>query len=1012
MRIIISTILFLLLFINPASQINIRSVEQFTVEEGLSQNSVYSLLQDSRGVIWIGTQSGINKFNGYEIIPHQLFEEQSLFTSRGAVYDIIEDREGNIWYSSTETLSRLDVHSESSQNLRTLLKKNTDKSFGNILGVYQDSNGNIWFGSFGQGLFKVSKDFSEIKNFSNDPESTNDSSLDFIRNFYEDDQKNLWLATYGGLVKFNTKSEEFMNIFSDYKDEDLQHVTILDFAIQGDQLILATGDHGLLKYNLKNDKIIPFSKKYNNTLQQYYLNKVVIDNQNRIWVTAEKAGVFVIDEKNDSITNLSEFVGDEINQALQMPVSLIIDRTGIVWIGTELGGLIKIVLGEKYFKTISHKISAFKKIENNNIYTIGKSNDNMLWISTPSGLYKIDIATEEVTRLKISEEIKSSYYKVYNIAFVDNYAWLSQGRKLIKHNLNNNNYEEIDLDIEATINDLNVVDDHKLFIGTSENNCYSYDIEKENLKSLNLGDNPEDRISILESYLDTADNLWIGTINNLYKIDLTKDFYKFEKIELPNSIEYIASLTRIDDKLWLGTYGNGIFSYDLQTKNIEHYSMKDGLSDNIVYGLVSDEDNKLWMSSNRGISQFDPVNKTFKNFNLSDGLQGYEFNSKAYLITEDNQIFYGGINGLNYFYPHKIESNLIAPKTLISKVILYDSTVVANVSYDYNKVYDFNSSQNSISFEFTSLDFTDPSKNSYMYKLEGIDESWINAGNKRYATFANISPGEYRFIVKGSNNDQYFDEKEVSFAFIIHPPFWATWWFQTLLILAALITFYLIYKIRLINQEKRLREIEGIRRRIADDFHDDLGHKLTRISLYSELIKNQDEFGTDQKLYLDKISEASNSLFYETKDFIWSIDPGQDSVYDVLVYIKDFGDDFFSRTNVSFKVDAIDERFKDYSLPMKMKREIVLIFKEAMHNVLKHSDAEVSELNASVEDRFLTIELKDNGKGFDVDNSDPSGRGLKSMKKRAAVINGKVEVESYDTGTTVKFTTNFSEVEK
>jgi len=984
------------------AQINIRSIESFDVKNGLSQNSVYSILIDSRNLIWIGTESGLNKYDGYDFTPLHSFDSYNSITSRGLVYDIFEDRNGNIWYTSENNVNKLNIHSESVDNLNSLLKTGYRFANNTVTKLYSDAQNNLWFGTFGNGFYKVSYDFNDIKNYRNDPDSTRDSSLDYIQDFYEGESGNFWIATYDGLVHLNENENILRNIFNEVEYEHLRHTTILKIIPFNKELLLFTDGKGILVYNIEAGNVYEFDVNINNRLKIYRLRDAAIDGDGKIWICAIGGGVFQLDLKNKSLYNIGDFVDSKSKSALNYSLSILIDPSGIVWVGTQHDGILKIVTGEKKIHTINNSIADYGIIENNVVHAVSKDKFNKIWLATISGLYKIDPSVRKIKRLKVSDEFNQYYNRIYDIQFVNNSAWISLGPLLIKHDLSSDDYEIFNVKLGGNISELFIFSEEKLFLGSTWGNIAFYNPLTKVLSKITFDDSSSTPRMIYDTYLDNKFRLWIGTTNGLFFTDLMSDSLTAVKLQISLRSEFITSITSCDNNtLWLGTYGDGIYSYNISNSKLGHYGYKEGFPDYIIYGLTCDN-NKLWMSSNKGIFEYDPALNYLRTLDPSDGLQGYEFNSKAFSKSSDGELLFGGINGLNHFYPEDIERNLKPPPVIIKKVLLYDSLIVSNVGFGYDKIFEFSYDQNLLSFEFAALDYINPAKNKYRYMLEGVNESWISNGSKRYVTFPNISPGEYTFTVTGSNNDQVFNEDGVSFSFIIHPPFWATWWFRAVMLIAFLSIIYSIYKSRIINQEKRLKEIEIIRKNIADDFHDDLGHKLTRISLYSEMIRNQEQLGTNKQVYLDKISDAANSLFYETKDFIWSLDPGNDSIYDVIIYLKDFGDDFFNRSGIAFKVESIDEKFKQYSLPMKWKREIVLIFKEAMNNVLKHSEGTFTELKAALNENFLTLSLCDNGKGFDIDENKLKGRGLTSIEKRAAVVNGKLDLISNEKGTTIK----------
>jgi len=1013
MKFFLLFILLSLITVSTEAQINIRSVETYTVKDGLSQTSVHTIFKDSRGLLWLGTEGGLNKYDGYNITPYHVFGSNNILSSRGVIYDILEDKGGNIWYGSTGVLSKLNIHSETVDNLSTILKNKLKVKFGVVLTLFQDSKENIWFGTFGQGFFKISADFSKVQNYKNDPDSTGDSSLDYVRDFYEDDSGNIWIVTYGGIVKFNPQTEDIYNVFYEKSVSKLKHIPVLNIIpTNNNKLMLFTRGEGILIYDTTSDSLTDYDTKINRLLGDSTLRDASIDDSGRIWVSAYGLGVIVIDPETKSVQNLVSTVEEKYKRALMESLSLSIDPNGIAWIGTQHNGLLKLILGKKSINTVNSSINGYEEIDNNITNAVAQDVYGVIWFASNEGLFKIYPGRKFVKRLKLTNEFTPYQFKIYNIEFSENYAWLSFGSNLVKYELTKDEYDLINVEENGTITEVDILDKDNMVLGSASGNIYFYTPSNNEIKTIAIRDSAYS-YAVIDCFLNDDSTLWIGTNNGLFFINLSDDSLQAQKSNLNLRLDYITSLTSINnEKLWFGTYGDGLFSYDINTAQLNHFTYQDGLPDNTVYGVMFDSQHRLWMSSNRGIFEFNTENKMVRTLDVTDGLQGFEYNSKAYSKSNTGELFYGGVNGFNYFNPDDIERNEIPPKILIDKVILFDSVVVKNISKGFNEIYEFSYDENSISFEFTALDFMNPAKNNYEYMLEGINKDWIRAGKKRYATFPNINPGEYKFSVRGTNSDQIYNKEGVSFSFIIAPPFWATWWFRTILISLTLIAVYSIYKFRMMNQDRRLREIEAIRKKIADDFHDDLGHKLTRISLYSEMIKNQEEFGTNKNLYLAKISEAANSLFYETKDFIWSIDPGNDTVYDVLVYIKDFGDDFFTRSGIAFKVDEIGEEFKGFVLPMKWKREIILIFKEAMNNVMKHSKASVVELKANVSSSILTMSLFDDGIGFNIKEHDSNGRGLTSIRKRTEVVGGIVKVESDSEGTCVQLSLKTKEVKK
>lgn len=1008
MKFILTVISVLLLTASHIAQINIRSVESFTVEDGLSQNSVHNIMQGSNGLMWLGTQRNINKYDGYDITPAYLLNTENISSTLGTVYDITEDADGGIWFGTSGSANRLDIRTEVVKGLDGLLGKNISTKIGTVLAIHRDGSGNIWLGTFGKGLFKVSHNFSSITNYTNSPDGQEDSSLDYIRDIYDFADGTLWLGTYGGLVKFDTAENKFDNLFYHLPDSTLRHTTVNEIIPVGSRIILPTNNRGILQYDIKRNEIteLPGSKYLQ--LSRYNVRDIFIDEDGNVWAAVYGLGVVVIDEHNDSYSNLTDEIENIGNTGITNSLSLIFDRSGILWVGTEYNGLIKIVLGERNIGTIN--TDSYPQIGSTFVNAVAKDANGKVWLSTPSGLYKIDRENNSAKRLKISDTIGLRTEQIYNILSAYGKMWVTKYDELIEYSPTDDSYEPVYGSPGTSITELYVMGDNKLVIGNSDGMITFLDVSNRSEKSVYINGSSSNSPTVTNCRI-TGNTLWIATADGLYEYDLRNQAENAKRIRLNLNVSYITSLTADDENVWFTTYGSGLYRYNRASESLTHISKLVPFPDNVLYGVLADDDNNLWISSNKGIYKYYPGTNMLKVFNMNDGLQGYEYNGKAYTKASDGEMFFGGVNGLNHFHPASITENETAPETIITKVTLHDSTIISNITHTEHE-YIFGYNENSLSFEFSALDFTNPEKNTYQYKLDGVNKEWVHIGGKHSENFANLAPGDYSFYVRGSNNDQVYDKTAAMFSFTILPPFWATWWFRVTVVFIILSLLYLYYQSRLTYEKKRVNEIETIRKKIADDFHDDLGHKLTRISLYSELMKNNPGIGDEHTTYLNKIGDAANSLFYETKDFIWSLDPGNDTIYDLLVYLKDFGDDFFSSTGISFSVDEIDKKFRTQKLPMKWKREVILIFKEAMNNSLKHSGADNVELKASYKGASLLISLVDNGNGFDTESDNNKGRGLDSMIKRADEINAQLDIKSERAGTIIKLKIDLNGMDK
>jgi two-component sensor histidine kinase len=434
--------------------------------------------------------------------------------------------------------------------------------------------------------------------------------------------------------------------------------------------------------------------------------------------------------------------------------------------------------------------------------------------------------------------------------------------------------------------------------------------------------------------------------------------------------------------------------------------MQYGLASNIIYGVQGDKNENIWLSTDNGLTLLDFKKNIVRNYNVQDGLQGNQFFWGASFKGTGGELFFGGTNGFNSFYPEELKINDHIPPVYITSFQIFNKPVSMNekesilkTSVESTKEIELKYSQNVFSFEFTALDFSAPEKNRYKYFMEGFDKAWIYSGNRRFVTYTNLDPGEYTFKVAGSNNDGIWNEKGASIKIIILPPFWRTWWF--LLLSTALLIGLVSYIIG--SRVRNLLAMERLRSKLAADLHDNIGSGLTEISILSEVIsKKLDQADTAVSKSLKMISDTSRSLIDGMSDIVWLVNPKRDSLYDLILRLRDTYSELFSYTDISFRSENI-KTLEKVSLSMEHRQHLYLIFKEAINNSITHSGCSEITLDASVKGRKLEMVLRDNGKGFCAGEVS-GGNGLVNIQERAKIIGGELTINSIEgEGTTVRF---------
>ncbi|HMN25637.1 MAG TPA: triple tyrosine motif-containing protein, partial [Ignavibacteriaceae bacterium] len=463
--------------------------------------------------------------------------------------------------------------------------------------------------------------------------------------------------------------------------------------------------------------------------------------------------------------------------------------------------------------------------------------------------------------------------------------------------------------------------------------------------------------------------------------------------------------------------------------------------DNSIESIIEDEKGNLWIGKNSGISVFNPTSNTFTEYSANDGLIGNSFNAAAALKIENGIMFFGSTAGVVFFNPMEISSSDYSPPVLITDFQIFNQSVIIGkdsplkTSITKTKQISLSYTQSVFSFQFAALDYNSPESIQYAYKMEGFDKEWIYCGSRRFVTYTNLDRGEYVFRVKATNSDGIWNEKGTQIAITINPPFWATWWAYSIYILMfiSLLLFLRSVEIkrRIKNEEERLRrereaallreaklraitieqekelEKQKIRNRIAQDLHDEIGSNLSSISLMSELIQKDGKINSDVFAKINRIYKVAKGSTQAMRDIVWLTNPSSDSLKDLISKMNEVARDMLGAMKWEFD---FSKKISEINLLPETKRNVFFIYKEALNNILKHSDAGNVDIKLNVIDTILCLDIKDDGKGFNT-NTGFSGNGLKNLQSRAKEINGKLKINSSPgNGTSLELEVNITQV--
>ncbi|MBU1101777.1 MAG: hypothetical protein KKA84_15375 [Bacteroidetes bacterium] len=1044
-------------FTNLSAQNNQFKFEHITTDMGLSHGIVYGVLQDSRGFMWFGTQDGgLNRYDGYSFVvfEHDPTNPKSLSNNNPGV--IYEDKSGALWVGTWGGgVNQYFRDTGEFVHFKNIPGNKNSLSSNRVQSLFEDRHETLWVGTFDVGLNSIDKSRKIIRHFKHDASNPNSISHNRIWAMLEDSLDNLWVGTTNGLDKFNPSREKVLS----YKHNPNDPESISDSQARcllidkAGYLWVGTGE-GLNK--LQDDKFscyLPYADEPEDTRNN--INTLFQDEMGRIWVGTEGGGLCVFNEQTKSFRI---FLNDPANpeSLTHNDVRFISqDKSGILWITTRGGGVDKLNLNPKKFKHYNHQSFHKSSLSNNHVRTIYKDKTNIIWIGTDTGLDRFDRRTGRFS--DYSSKIfgkTNSFYNSVNAITENSHErmWIGTHEGLFGFNNKPGefkrfvHYEFSENDRASLSNNLvwTLFVDHTdaLWIGTykglskltTDNKFINYYSDKNNVNTLT--DN-----SIRTIIETSTGTLWVGTDSGLNKFDRETETFKryFYDPNIPNSIgnDRIYSLCEtkkiLNGTLWIGTQ-RGLTRMDVDSNGAESFTVftkNNGLPNNVILGILEGDDGNLWLSTLKGISRFNPISNEFRNYNTSNGLQGNEFNIGASFVGKDNELFFGGTNGFNSFYPSKVQDNKHIPPIVITDFKVSGRHISLNKSITEIEEIRLTYKDNSISFEFAALDYNSPEENMYSYILEGSDGNWIDAKNRRYASYSNLDPGEYIFKVKGSNNDGFWNETGTSVKIIINPPFWRTWWFTTFIVLLIVFIIIIVIQNRIKNfenQKKLLeKQIEMSNRsdRLKTEFLAQMSHEIrtpiNAILSFVTLIKER--FAETNSGSIDDLLnpiDSSGRRVVRTIDLILNMSEIQTGTFEPIIktfnlhrdiltnMIKEFNTAADSR-HLTLKyeciVDNSDVLIDDYSVRQ--------IFSNLIENAIKYTKkGEVSVVVFHDKNEKVCVSVQDTGigiakefipdlfKAFTQEEAgytrrfEGNGLGLALVKKYCEMNNAEISVES------------------
>ena len=1009
--------------------------ERLSVKDGLPSNNVRAIIQNRQGYLWIGTYAGISRFDGYSFKTYSFNPQDTTTIGGNHVIGLWEDPTGFIWAAiSGGGLTRLDPRTDKARRFMADPHRPHWLRTNAVTAIRGDHRGNLWVGTT-EGLFHFDPKTERFTAYSLNPEGKPGIGQ-MITAIHEDCTGTVWIgAMNGGISRVNVK-QSGMDGSPRFTFTHFRHNPADPGSLDGNQVMALAEDHsgalwvgtyaGLDRFDTQTGRCTAhFAHKPadSTSISSNRINRFSIaeDKQGNLWVGTMN-GLNRLNPERSRFTRFPYNPRNPNSPAAHAIHSIYTDRTGIVWVGTNDAGLCRFDPNRRAIPFFSQQPGSPVTLNGNNIRSICGDTLGYLWIGTEGGgLFRYQRKSGQLTNYRATSGRETTAkgqsgsdgltWPRLTTNFIGGLLndsegqiwigpgsdWTSSAGDFGRLNPATGRIRPVNLfqtgELLAFVMAMLQDRQGNLWIGTGFAGLICYDYRRNRITRYRYDKNNPTQLSDAWARVlaeDRQGNIWIGTGYGLNRLNPKTGRFDhfFNDPKNPTSLAHneIHSLcvTR-SGQLWVGTDGGGLCLFHPANRQFTTFTDQDGLPDNAVQNILEDDDGNLWLNTNRGLCRFVPQTRQFTNFNLDNQAENVlisgNVSTGACYKADDGTLFFGGKNGFLYFHPRDLRFNPIKPPVVLTRVSLFDKPLPG--SYD-GQTLTLNHDQNSLTLEFSALNYTSAEKNQYAWQLDPFEPGRVFGGTRRSVTYTNLYPGTYTFRVKGSNNDGLWNETGTRMTLIIRPAWWQTVWFRVLVGLIVAGLAYAFYRYRL----AQLRRDQTLRDQIARDLHDDVGGVLSGISFYSEAASAMHRQGRfdDSYVLLQKIADNARTTIDRMSDVVWSMRSDTGNAGRLSERLASFGRELLGGRNIRLLVET-EPGLERLALPPDVLRNLYLIGKEALHNAAKHSDATEVQLRIGQTGGKINLTVQDNGRGFGIDAPESDdGNGLANMRKRAEAI--------------------------
>ena len=1031
---------------------------KLTIDDDLSSSIVSSIIQDHKGFVWVGTPNGLNRYDGFKFAIYKNNSADTASLPDNVVQTIFEDRNKNLLIGTENGLCLYDRGRDCFHNYMADKSSPLRGISCTVAKIVEDSKDNLWLATT-VGLIYFDRKKNSIIQYTHNQDNPESLSNDNVESVLIDKFNRLWVTTRKGLNLFLPETATFMHITSDENNtDDLSDKIFIDMAEDREGNLWFGSTEGLysLKYNpgAKITKLIhyQYDSHDKSSLSINQVTSLFVDDSGNLWIGTENGGLNLFDKENKRFWHYRTDDYDPQSLNNESIEAIYQDKAGNLWIGTYTGGLNISMKNRDAIFNFQNLPGAPLSLSHNTVSCFLQDHNDQMWIGTDGG--GLNLFNEGINRFKrfnIDNSSLSSNSILCLLEDSKNQIWMGTwAGGLVRFDIKTNSFTALTTK-NSGIGDDNIFAvaegyDDDLWLGSFEHGLIHYQIKAKKFTEYTPENSSLNNEMIVKIVKFSRGRLLIGSTVS-FQIFSPADNHFETYTSDPDNVNSLSYprvtdiLVDNDSCIWIGT-PDGLNRFNPVNNSFKRFYEKDGLPNSFIKGIVLDKSGALWITTNGGVSRFDYKHQKFKNFNKADGLQSNEFTERSILKVNNNVLFMGGVKGFNIVNPEIVAENKTIPDILITDLKIFNKSVKPgnknsplHQNITETKSLAFSHEQSVITFSFAIMDFSAPEKNKYAYMMENFDRDWIYPENLREATYTNLNPGNYIFRVKGSNNDGVWNETGTSISITILPPWWSTWWFRLIMLIAVILIFaaILILRVSQLKNQKllleksvaektsELKDLNASKDKFFSIIAHDLKNPFNTIIGFSELLNEEinSESTVKSKEYAAMINTSAVQTYKLLENLLdWassqrgniSFEPGPINLSELLTEEINILYDMAGKKNIELSITC------PANLVLSADKNMIkTILRNLLSNAIKFTfrNGKV-ELKALLKNNEVQITVSDNGIGmtkktivnlFRIDanlstqgteNEKGTGLGLFLCKEFVEKHGGKIWVESLE----------------